>query len=96
MEDIVAGAGACWRVLLDHEHPIVHVFTACFCAAVSGQMDLDQAGEQLMCMFSLHHRLSQLAALQGKKKVPAYESQSKVGPSDPCLSMSQVMFWLVY
>ncbi|BDA50979.1 probable fanconi anemia group I protein homolog [Coccomyxa sp. Obi] len=45
--------------------------------AGAGQMDLDQAGEQLMCLFFLHHRLFQLAAVQGKKKGAAYQSQTK-------------------
>ncbi|CAL8466110.1 g5646 [Coccomyxa elongata] len=53
--------------------------------AVSGQMDLDQAGEQLMCLFSLHHRLSQLAAVQGKKKGPVYQSQTKGKKRARCL-----------
>lgn len=78
MEDIIAGAGACWPVPLEQENRGMHVITAPLCAAASGEMDLDQAGEQLMSLFSLHHRLSQLAAVQGKKKGPAYQSQTKV------------------
>lgn len=95
MEDVVAGAGMCWPVPLDQQTPGMQIITAPLCAAVSGQMDLDQAGEQLMCLFSLHHRLSQLAAVKGKKKGAVYQGQTKVKSMTSLFILGLAHVWIV-